>query len=58
MWVNVNGNYPEYKKLVPTEFNIFAYFDTEFSPMAYTSGVKFAGISRRDGRSGAGNQHY
>jgi len=27
-WVSVNGNYPDYEKLIPTEFNIFAHFDT------------------------------
>jgi len=27
-WVSVNGNYPEYQKLIPTEFNTFAHFDT------------------------------
>ncbi|GAH93912.1 unnamed protein product, partial [marine sediment metagenome] len=27
-WVSVNGNYPEYEKLIPTEFNTFASFDT------------------------------
>jgi DNA polymerase-3 subunit beta len=27
-WVSVDGNYPEYQKLIPTEFNIFAHFDT------------------------------
>jgi DNA polymerase-3 subunit beta len=27
-WVSVNGDYPHYEKLVPTEFNTFAYFDT------------------------------
>jgi len=27
-WVSVSGNYPEYQKLIPTEFNTFASFDT------------------------------
>jgi len=27
-WVSVNGDYPDYEKLIPTEFNIFAHFDT------------------------------
>jgi len=27
-WVSVNGNYPDYGKLIPTEFNTFASFDT------------------------------
>ncbi len=27
-WVSVNGNYPEWQKLIPTEFNTFASFDT------------------------------
>ena len=27
-WVSVNGNYPEYEKLIPTEFNCQAHFDT------------------------------
>ena len=27
-WQSVNGNYPEYEKLIPVEFNIFASFDT------------------------------
>jgi len=27
-WVSVNGNYPDYGKLIPTEFNTFAPFDT------------------------------
>jgi DNA polymerase-3 subunit beta len=27
-WVSVNGDYPDYEKLVPTEFNTFAHFDT------------------------------
>ena len=27
-WVSVNGNYPEYLKLIPTEFNTFAHLDT------------------------------
>ena len=27
-WVSVGGNYPEYQKLIPTEFNTFAHFDT------------------------------
>jgi len=27
-WVSVNGDYPAYKKLIPTEFNCFASFDT------------------------------
>ncbi|MBA7716335.1 hypothetical protein ES703_125405 [subsurface metagenome] len=27
-WVSVGGNYPEYEKLIPTEFNTFASFDT------------------------------
>jgi len=27
-WVSVNGDYPEYLKLIPTEFNTFAHFDT------------------------------
>lgn len=27
-WVSVNGDYPDYGKLIPTEFNCFASFDT------------------------------
>ena len=27
-WVSVNGNYPEYQKLIPTDFNCYASFDT------------------------------
>jgi len=27
-WVSVSGNYPEWQKLIPTEFNTFAHFDT------------------------------
>ena len=27
-WVSVNGKYPDYEKLIPTEFNTFAHFDT------------------------------
>lgn len=27
-WTSVNGNYPEYQKLIPTEFNTIAHFDT------------------------------
>ncbi len=27
-WVSVNGDYPDYEKLIPTEFNCFAHFDT------------------------------
>jgi len=27
-WVSVSGNYPDYEKLIPTEFNTFAHFDT------------------------------
>jgi len=27
-WVSVGGSYPEYEKLIPTEFNCFASFDT------------------------------
>jgi len=27
-WVSVNGDYPDYGKLIPTEFNTFAHFDT------------------------------
>ena len=27
-WVSVNGDYPEWKKLIPTEFKTFAHFDT------------------------------
>jgi len=27
-WVSVNGSYPDYEKLIPTEFNTFASFDT------------------------------
>ena len=27
-WVSVNGSYPEYEKLIPTEFNTIAHFDT------------------------------
>jgi DNA polymerase-3 subunit beta len=27
-WVSVGGNYPEYEKLIPTEFNCYASFDT------------------------------
>jgi len=27
-WVSVNGNFPDYDKLIPTEFNTVAHFDT------------------------------
>jgi len=27
-WVSVNGDYPDYEKLIPSEFNCFASFDT------------------------------
>jgi len=27
-WQGFNGDYPDYQKLIPTEFNIFAHFDT------------------------------
>ena len=27
-WVSVNGQYPDYEKLIPTEFNCFTSFDT------------------------------
>jgi len=27
-WVSVNGNFPDYEKLIPSEFNTFASFDT------------------------------
>ncbi len=27
-WVSVNGNYPDYGKLIPTQFNTVAHFDT------------------------------
>jgi DNA polymerase-3 subunit beta len=27
-WVSVNGDYPDYEKLIPTEFNTVAHFDT------------------------------
>ena len=27
-WVSVNGDYPDYEKLIPTEFNTTAHFDT------------------------------
>jgi len=27
-WTGVDGSYPDYEKLIPTEFNIFAHFDT------------------------------
>jgi DNA polymerase-3 subunit beta len=27
-WVSANGNFPDYEKLIPTEFNTFAHFDT------------------------------
>ncbi|TET41624.1 MAG: hypothetical protein E3J60_04145 [Dehalococcoidia bacterium] len=27
-WVSYDGNYPDYEKLIPTEFNTFAHFDT------------------------------
>ena len=27
-WVSINGNYPDRGKLIPTEFNTFAHFDT------------------------------
>jgi hypothetical protein len=27
-WISFGGNYPEYEKLIPTEFNCFAHFDT------------------------------
>jgi len=27
-WMSFNGNYPEWQKLIPTQFNTFAHFDT------------------------------
>jgi len=27
-WVSVNGQFPDYEKLIPTDFNTFAHFDT------------------------------
>jgi DNA polymerase-3 subunit beta len=27
-WASVDGSYPDYEKLIPTEFNTFAHFDT------------------------------
>jgi len=27
-WTSVDGQYPDYEKLIPTEFNTFAHFDT------------------------------
>jgi len=27
-WASVNGDYPDYQKLIPSEFNTFAHFDT------------------------------
>ncbi len=27
-WVSINGQYPDYEKLIPNEFNCFASFDT------------------------------
>jgi len=27
-WVSVNGDYPDYEKLIPTDFNCYASFDT------------------------------
>ena len=27
-WTSVNGNFPDWQKLIPTEFNTFAHFDT------------------------------
>ncbi len=27
-WVSVNGDFPDYEKLIPTEFNTLAHFDT------------------------------
>ncbi len=27
-WVSVNGDYPDYQKLIPTELNCFASFNT------------------------------
>ena len=27
-WVSINGNFPDWQKLIPTEFNTFAHFDT------------------------------
>jgi len=27
-WVTANGDYPDYGKLIPTEFNTYAHFDT------------------------------
>jgi len=27
-WISVNGSFPDYEKLIPTEFNTFASFDT------------------------------
>jgi len=27
-WISVDGNYPDYEKLIPTEFSCFAHFDT------------------------------
>jgi len=36
-WVSVNGKYPDYKKLIPTEFNTFAHFDTVEAVKAISS---------------------
>jgi len=36
-WVSVNADYPDYEKLIPTEFNTFASFDTIEAIKAVTS---------------------
>ena len=36
-WHSVNGSYPEYEKLIPVDFNIFASFDTVEASKAVNS---------------------
>ena len=36
-WQSVNGSYPEYEKLIPVDFNIFASFDTVEASKAVNS---------------------
>jgi len=36
-WVSNGGNYPDYEKLIPTEFNTYAHFDTVEAVRAISS---------------------
>ncbi len=36
-WVSVNGKYPDYEKLIPTEFNTYAHLDTVEATKAISS---------------------